>query len=235
MGSAHVLGQGVDRVSFAPKKSGKRVLRDTYRLPEGFTLLHLADGACGSDLEFVGKLYSSLLHRKKELNLVVTGEGPHLETFAVRMRPYPRVIFPGKQQDSEIVPYLYSGADLLLLPGATSGSSQKVAEVQACGVPALVSDKSRVCPMIVDRETGFIVASGDRRAWEERILYCLRLFESGAAQYEYMRHAVRTHMEQHYSCAALLSRMLEDRAAAPAPAGCQAPQADARPEIMAGA
>jgi glycosyltransferase involved in cell wall biosynthesis len=79
-----------------------------------------------------------------------------------------RVYFLGKIK-REKLPEIYSAADLFLFPSTTDTFGMVVLEAQACGVPALVTDKGGPKNIILPEETGYTLPINEPNAWISKI------------------------------------------------------------------
>lgn len=100
-----------------------------------------------------------------EAKLIIIGDGdlrPKFEQQAGLLGISDRVIFTGWIKNGEL-PRYYSIADIFVLPSTdkTESFGIVVAEAQACGLPAIVSDWPGVRMTIVDGETGLLVKPND--------------------------------------------------------------------------
>jgi len=98
--------------------------------------------------------------RWRELQLVVVGTGvlfSELQRDAERMGVAQRVTFTGFQQD--VVPFLQA-ADIFVLPSVQEGLSLSALEAMALGKPVVACRVGGTPEVVVDGETGLLVAPG---------------------------------------------------------------------------
>lgn len=69
------------------------------------------------------------------------------------------------------LPEVYSAADLFVFPSTTDTFGMVVLEAQACGLPAVVSDRGGPQEIIEDHKTGLIAQSGSIDSWVEGIVF----------------------------------------------------------------
>jgi len=100
-----------------------------------------------------------------ETKLLIIGDGnlrPEFEKQAKDLNIKDRVIFAGWIKN-ELLPDYYALADIFVLPstGSTESFGIVVAEAQACGLPAVVSNWPGVRSTLIDGETGLLAKPGD--------------------------------------------------------------------------
>jgi glycosyltransferase involved in cell wall biosynthesis len=134
-------------------------------------------------LEAVSKLLRS--PRWRELQLVVVGTGVlfrELQRDAERLGVAQRVTFTGFQQD--VVPFLQA-ADIFVLPSVQEGLSLSALEAMALGKPVVACRVGGTPEVVVDGETGVLVAPGQptelARALEKLLADPQRTREMGEA------------------------------------------------------
>ncbi len=66
-----------------------------------------------------------------------------------------------------------------------------VAEAQACGLPAVVSDKGGPQELVLEGESGFVVGTQNKEAWRQEIDRLLRLKAEKPARFKVLREAAR--------------------------------------------
>ena len=69
---------------------------------------------------------------------------------------------------------VYGDTSVLVLPSLADGFGFVVAEAMACGVPAIVTEKTGAADLIEDGVSGYIIPAGDSSAIAERLEYLKR-------------------------------------------------------------
>jgi len=185
-----VFRRGVDGRYFAPRSDARRVLAERYGLGDGNILLYAGRISQEKNLDFLIDVYSALLRDRPGLRLLVAGSGPYLADLKERCRELDGVIFAGKLQGDDLVD-AYAGADLLVFPSTTDTYGMVVAEAQACGLPAVVSDKGGPQELVLEGESGFVVGTQNKEAWRQEIDRLLRLKAEKPARFKVLREAAR--------------------------------------------
>ncbi len=93
--------------------------------------------------------------------LDLVGEGPErsrIEALVASLGLASHVRFLGEKSD---LISLLQHSDLFLLPSQTESFGLAALEAMACGVPVVASDVGGIPEVVVDGETGFLVAPGD--------------------------------------------------------------------------
>ncbi len=107
------------------------------------------------------------------LKLLIVGDGDLRQEFEVqaeRLEITPKVIFAGWVKNEELPKY-YNLADVFVLPSVKSTESFGIviAEAQACGLPAVISNWPGSRQTILENETGYLVNPGDVDELAEKI------------------------------------------------------------------
>jgi glycosyltransferase involved in cell wall biosynthesis len=185
-----VFRRGVDGRYFAPRTDARRILSERYGLGDGDILLYAGRISQEKNLDFLIDIYAALHRDRAGLRLLVVGSGPYLADMKERCRELDGVVFAGKLQGEDLVD-VYAGSDLLVFPSTTDTYGMVVAEAQACGLPAVVSDKGGPQELVLDGESGFIIGTGSTEAWRQEIDRLLRLKAEKPARFKALREAAR--------------------------------------------
>jgi len=150
-----IFRRGIDTGLFSPQPMARQFFQKRYGLDDGFNLLYVGRISRDKDLPFLVKVYERLLQIDERWNLIFVGDGPYLKELKVEMRQYKRVRFLGRVDYSSL-PEIYSSADLLVFPSTTDTFGMVVLEAQACGLPALVSDRGGPKEIIEDHRRALL-------------------------------------------------------------------------------
>lgn len=159
-----IFRRGIDKETFSPRELARDGLPERFGIPSGLTMLYAGRVSREKNVDLLEKLYAGLIERYPDLNLVVAGDGPYLDRFTENMRAYPNVYLLGRLQRSEL-PLLYSAADLFVFPSTTDTFGMVVLEAQACGLPALVSNRGGPREIVENGITGHVVEADELEAW----------------------------------------------------------------------
>ncbi len=137
-----------------------------------------------------------------------------------------RVVFAGERGD---VPDLLAAADVFLLTSDREGTPNAVLEAMQAGRPCVVTDAGGTAEVVLDGETGYVCARGDRRALADRVL---RLVDDAALRAR-LGAAGRRRVESRFSAEAM-ARATEALYRTLLPPGPAVAPAGPRPEAAAG-
>jgi glycosyltransferase involved in cell wall biosynthesis len=101
--------------------------------------------------------------------LVLVGDGPErqrLEQLSKALGVESRVVFLGRRND---VSTLLCGADMFVHAAMAEGCAYVLAEAMAAGLPLVVTEAGAAREQVEDGVNGFVVASDDRRGFEQRL------------------------------------------------------------------
>ncbi len=96
---------------------------------------------------------------------------PEMRPILTPFKNNPRIRFWGTQPQKKLA-YYYAQSSILCLPSIEEGLSMVILQAMACGVPAIVSENSGGCEIIISGENGFIIPAGALNALRQQILYC---------------------------------------------------------------
>jgi len=165
-----------------------------------------------SDHATLLRAFARLSARWPEARLLLVGhgpEGPRLRALADALGVSPRVHFLGEQPD--VAPYL-AQMDLYVQASMAEGMPNSVLEAMATGLPVVATAVGGTPELVLDGQTGLLVAPGDPSALADALLALLadrRLAES-------LGRAGRARVEAHFGeqlmiqqMEALLDRLVE--------------------------
>jgi sugar transferase (PEP-CTERM/EpsH1 system associated) len=152
--------------------------------------------------------------QRDRLRLVMVGEGP-LRTEAQALLDAAGVghlaWLPGERAD---VPNVMRGLDCFVLPSLAEGVSNTILECMASGLPVLATDVGGNAELVLNGNTGDLVAAGDA----ELLALGLLRMSADPARAAGMGRAGRARVEQHFSLPAMVGayqtlydRLLADR------------------------
>lgn len=95
---------------------------------------------------------------------VVVGEGPARSELGGRL---PNTVFTGPLSGHELAT-VYASSDIFLFPSDTETFGNVTLEAMASGLPTVCADAAGSRSLVVDGETGFLAAPGDRSHFLER-------------------------------------------------------------------
>jgi glycosyltransferase involved in cell wall biosynthesis len=213
---------------FYPRHNARQRVQERHGVPDGVTLGYVGRLAQDKNLDFLAEVYLALCHRCPAVNLLIVGEGPHAATLQARLAGAPRVRFIGAVAHQQL-PEFYSACDFFLFPSVADTFGMAVLEAQACGVPALVSDKGGPQEIVVHGVTGAVVPVDAAEHWVRHLEELIRMLHDNPAAHVAMRTEARQRALAYGSWEAVLEalfgrvpRSSPPHPAAAAPAACRA-------------
>ena len=134
-------------------------------------------------------------HHSPAAHLLVVGDGPlrsDLETFAVQTGCRDRVRFTGHRDD---VADIWAASDVAWLASDFEGQSNSLMEAMAAGLPVIASNIPANAELVIDGESGHLVAVGDSAGFARHSRGLLDHPERGRS----LGQAARTRMLETYS------------------------------------
>ncbi|MGB7294902.1 MAG: glycosyltransferase [Candidatus Aminicenantales bacterium] len=205
-----IFQRGIDVDMFTPQPKVRPLLKKRYGLDDAFNLLYTGRISRDKDLAFLVKIYERLLDIDEKWNLLFVGDGPYLRDLKAETRQYERVKFSGPV-DYGSLPEIYSAADLFVFPSTTDTFGMVVLEAQACGLPAVVSDRGGPMELIEDHRTGLVAEAGSIDDWVEKIAFLRNVWQTNPRRFERMREEARQRILQSFSWDSVLKEMFDEK------------------------
>ncbi|MCX7956789.1 MAG: glycosyltransferase [Endomicrobia bacterium] len=200
MTKLRIFRRGIDLDLFSPKiDEGKQFIKKIFGVKDDFILLYVGRISKDKNLKFLIDVYAEIIKNKKNISLLMIGDGPYKDEIKdyTKNKNIDNIILPGKIK-YELLPYIYSGSDLFLFPSNTDTFGMVVLEAQACGLPAIVSDKGGPKNIIIDGETGFVAKADSMEDWIKKAEFVLNLAENNSPIYKKLKNAARMNIEKNY-------------------------------------
>lgn len=205
-----IFRRGLDCSFFSMKETGKTFLMERFGIRDGVTLLFTGRMSKDKNLDLLLEAYRRLSARRPNVNLLLVGDGPYIETIRMSMRGYDRVILTGKLEQS-VLPDVYAGSDMFVFPSIADTFGMSVLEAQACGLPAVVSEAGGPKEIIIPGETGLVASSRDVNEWVRAIEHVIDLMENDLEAYVDMREKSRKNVLAHFNWEAVLAGLMGKR------------------------
>ncbi|MEN3013530.1 MAG: glycosyltransferase [Endomicrobiia bacterium] len=190
--------RGIDLDTFAFKPEGKKFIEEKFGIKEGLNLLYVGRISKDKNIDFILDVYKELIKSNSLINLIMVGDGPYLEELKNKYRSLNNIVFTGKIEN-KFLPYVYSASHIFLFPSTTDTFGMAVLEAQACGLPAIVSDKGGPKNIIIDGKTGFISEANNLSNWLEKTNVLLNMIQNNPSMYLQFREASRKNVEENYN------------------------------------
>ena len=178
---------GVDVDSFRFDKSKRQVIREKLGWQEAFLLGHVGHLASVKNQSFLLELMPEILKQQPNARLLLLGEGDDRKMLEDKIRELgleEKVLMPGNV--TNVADYL-SAMDVFVFPSLYEGMPLSVLEVQANGLPCVISTGVPKDVYLTDLIHPLALAD-DKKDWIDRILsvkrsnpnaYALRMEETG--------------------------------------------------------
>ncbi len=177
-----IIPRGVDTRFFSPEKKLRNI-----KLPDGIKFLYVGRVSKEKDLPLLVEAFKKLNRTRKDVNLIVVGEGPYLEQMKNELEGF-NVLFPGYLKGDDLAG-VFAQSDLFVFPSTTDTFGNVVLEAQASGLPLIVTDKGGPCENMIDSKTGIIIPGADQEALYTAMLEMIKepkkLSKMGKNAYEY--------------------------------------------------
>lgn len=175
---------GIDTETFNPRFRAPEIWAQ-YEVEKPFRIIYVGRVSNEKNLPLLEEAFKRLVQTRRDVALVVVGDGPYRETMERNLRSYP-AHFLGFRHNEELS-RLYASADLCVFPSRTDTLGQVVMEAQASGLPVLVSDEGGPKEMMDHKVTGMVLSSTDANAWT---MAMAELLDSEAMRAQMSRNAV---------------------------------------------
>jgi glycosyltransferase involved in cell wall biosynthesis len=153
----HLWTRGVDTELFTPQKRSAALRERWHVCDKRPALIYAGRLSKEKSLHLLRGVTSAIYQRGVEHRLVLVGDGPYRRELAAAL---PDAVFTGTLTPREVATALAS-ADVFLFPSDTDSAGNVVLEAQACGLPAIVSDRGGPHEYIQPDVTGVVCPGGD--------------------------------------------------------------------------
>lgn len=149
-----VVGRGVDTSGFSPAFRGEG-WRATWGARQPIKVLYVGRVSREKNLPLLAEAFRLLAARRRDLCLVVVGDGPYRDSMQTALRGLP-VHFPGVLKGADLAT-AYASCDLFAFPSETDTYGRVVLEAQASGLPVVVSASGGPKDAMLEGRTGLVV------------------------------------------------------------------------------
>jgi len=149
-----LLSRGVDLDVFHPSKAVSGYW-SKHGLNGDFKFIYVGRVSPDKNLDLLIKSFEQLLASGRKADLAVVGDGPLLDKLKAQHRN-PRIAFTGFL-DGEELATAYATSNVMVFPSVTDTFGNAVLEAQACGLPAIVSNRGGPAEIVTPMESGIVV------------------------------------------------------------------------------
>lgn len=181
-----VVGRGVDTQQFDPGRRSPLIRERWGVAVDDPVVLYVGRIAPEKNLDLLLRAYEAMCRRRKNLRLVVVGDGPGREELRQRC---PDAVMVGVQ-NGQALAQSYASADIFLFPSRTETYGNVTAEALASGLGVLAFDHAAAHELIRHGHNGLLASLDDEDAFVRRACDWLDAWQPGSP----MRLAARRSM-----------------------------------------
>jgi glycosyltransferase involved in cell wall biosynthesis len=156
--------RGVDADIFHPRPLEEAQFCKKFSIEPGINLLYVGRISKDKNLDFLLDVYRELLIHRRNINLILAGDGPHRGELERRQAEFPRMKLLGRVEQADLSE-IYSSCDFLVFPSTTDTFGMVVAEALACALPVIVSDVGGPQELFEPGKAGLVLRADDFQAW----------------------------------------------------------------------
>lgn len=135
-----VLPNAIDTEKYRYNESVREKARNSFSIIDELLIGHIGNFTEVKNHRFILKIFSSLREKKKDVKLMLVGDGPlrgEIEKYAEELGVLDDVIFMGVRSD---VNELVQAMDFFVFPSLFEGLGIVAIEAQTSGLPCIISD-----------------------------------------------------------------------------------------------
>lgn len=121
-------------------------------------------------LDYLFQAYRRVAATRKNVSLLVVGDGPDEAGYRKSMARFPRCVFAGFVRQADL-PHYYAAADVMVFPTLGDPFGLVVEEAMTAGLPIIcTSSAGEIADRVADGQAGYIVPPADANAIANRML-----------------------------------------------------------------
>lgn len=172
----YILPSGIDLKIFKKSLKNRKKLRKKLKIPaEKKVLISIGRMGKEKNVEFLLKSFAEILKEKKDVLLLLVGDGPYLQEFkdiSDKLGISHSVIFIGKIPHKEIISY-YQAGDVFIFSSLTDTQGIVILEALACGLPVVALKDEALTDIVLNNKNGFLVKNQSTKVFAEKIIKVL--------------------------------------------------------------
>jgi len=202
---------GIDTTAFDPRRCDPAIWRSVEGVrAASVKVLYVGRVSVEKNLPMLAAIWprvrAACLNRGLDVQLVVVGGGPYLDTMKRELAP-DDAAFAGFRHGDELSA-IYASGDLFVFPSATDTLGQAVMEAECSGLPVLISDQGGPKEIVDDGLTGLVLpvppAPNAERRWIDAMVSLIgdperRARMGAAASAKIKPMSIRTSFEHFWS------------------------------------
>ncbi|MFP5467782.1 MAG: glycosyltransferase family 4 protein [Gammaproteobacteria bacterium] len=159
-----VVGRGVDTQRFDPALRSPLVRARWGAAIDDPVVLYVGRLAAEKNLEMLIRAFQAMQQRRKNLRLVVIGDGPMADDLATHC---PDALLLGVQ-GGQTLAKSYASADIFLFPSRTETYGNVTAEAMASGLAVVAFEHAAACELIINGHNGWAAPFEDDEGFVRR-------------------------------------------------------------------
>jgi 1,2-diacylglycerol 3-alpha-glucosyltransferase len=169
----YILPTGINLKMFKKsKKEGLKVRKKLKISPRAKILIFVGRMGKEKNPEFLLRVMSEILKKRKNVILLMIGDGPYLkelQKIAQKLKIENNVIFTGAIPHKRI-PTCYQASDIFVFSSLTDTQGIVILEAMACGLPVVALKDDAFKEMVVDNKNGFLIKKSSPEIFAKRVL-----------------------------------------------------------------
>jgi glycosyltransferase involved in cell wall biosynthesis len=169
-----VIPPGIDE-DFPVLRHEPEDMRNRYRIPGNRVVVCVGRLSPEKGLDYLLRAFRTVVDRLPDASLLIVGDGPltnQLEYLSRELRLESHIKFAGRLSHEEISSVL-AIADVVVLPSIIEGLPIVLLEAMAMGKPVVASRVGGIPEVVVDGESGILVAARNVRELTDALLSIL--------------------------------------------------------------
>lgn len=160
-------------------------------------LLYVGRVSQDKNIDFLIEVFEKLQSKLKNVKFEIVGDGPYFNRLYKKTKKNKNIKLTGKVS-YEALPEIYNSADLFVFPSITDTFGMAVLEAQACGIPAIVSDKGGPREIIEDAKTGYSVPVSHAE-WVDKIKDIAYMRDNDTAEFNKLKINARNRVNEKFN------------------------------------
>jgi glycosyltransferase involved in cell wall biosynthesis len=162
-------GLSVDKVVTYPRGVDIDAFNPCYRngrfeaLGDTIKLLYVGRVSKEKNLALLSRVFRKLAAKRRDVSLIITGEGPYLEEMKKDLKGLPCLFTGGA--GGEALARIYASCDVLVFPSTTDTFGNVVLEAQASGIPVIVTEHGGPVENMTPGQTGWVARGSDEEGF----------------------------------------------------------------------
>ncbi len=185
-------------------------LVEKYALRDAFVMMYSGRLGKEKNLDLLIDLYEKMSSENDNIRLLIAGDGPEYEKLKSRAVGHEGIVMTGRL-DREELSYYYAVSHIFVFPSVTDTFGMAVLEAQACGLPALVTDRGGPQEIVRDKETGDVISAPDIDKWVSIALSYRKLLMEKPDEFRKLRRKISGIFQARYGWEVILNEFMGEK------------------------